>query len=46
MSFETGIEHQKFARVVEAVQRRQRMSNEDVSFASVLPQFDVLCFTR
>ncbi|GJJ77974.1 nuclear pore complex protein Nup107 [Entomortierella parvispora] len=45
-SFEIGIEHQKFARVVEAVQRRQRMSNEDVSFASVLPQFDVLCFTR
>ncbi|KAF9967135.1 Nucleoporin nup84 [Mortierella alpina] len=45
-SLETGIEYRKFARALERLQSYRQGTKKDLDIASVLPEFDAVCFTR
>ena len=45
-SLETGIEYRKFARALERLQTYRQGTKKDLDIASVLPEFDAVCFTR
>ncbi|KAG0214493.1 Nucleoporin nup84 [Mortierella sp. GBA30] len=45
-SLETGIEYRKFARALDRLQRYRTGKDTDIDIASVLPEFDAVCFTR